>query len=297
MIDSAAIAQFFASGLTTGCSYALVALAIVVIANVSGVVNLAQGEYVAVGGLVLASLTALHVPVVASLPIVAIVGMALASVQEVLTIRPIRNAPHFLQITVTLGVAVAIRGAAFLIWGKDPLGVPGFTGDDVVFLAGAIFPVQAVWVWLGTASLLAVSFYVLAFTQLGRSIRACSINRRAALLMGINPQRTSLLVFAAAGAASTLAGAMLAPITLASWDSGLTPGLKGLIAAIFGGFRSPMTAVIAGLVMGILEAFIAGLGSSDEKDVIFYALMLFGLLVMGGVFARGRDRLNLGSSM
>jgi branched-chain amino acid transport system permease protein len=153
------------------------------------------------------------------------------------------------------------------------------------------------WILVGTSVLLGAAFYVLAFTQLGRSIRACSINRSAALLMGINPQRTSLLVFAAAGAISAVAGAMLAPITLASWDSGLTPGLKGLIAAIFGGFRSPLVAVLAGLAMGILEAFIAGLGSSDAKDVYFYAVLLLGLLVMGGVFARGRDRLNLGSSL
>lgn len=297
MIDVATIAQFFTSGLTTGCSYALVALAIVVVANVCGVVNLAQGEYVAVGGLVLASIMTLHIPVVVALVIIALVGAALASVQEILTIRPIRNAPAFLQITVTLGVAVVIRGGAFIIWGKDAVGVPGFSGDDMLIVAGAIFPVQALWVWIGTTILLGIAFYVLAFTQLGRSIRACSINRRAALLMGINPQRTSLLVFAAAGALSTLSGAMLAPITLASWDSGLTPGLKGLIAAIFGGFRSPLLAVVAGLAMGVLEALIAGFGSSDAKDVYFYAILLLGLLVMGGVFARGRDRLNLGSSL
>jgi branched-subunit amino acid ABC-type transport system permease component len=296
MLDSADIAQFLVSGLTTGCGYALVALAIVVMANVSGIVNLAQGEYVAVGGLMLASLTATHVPIAIGLVVVVLVGTVLGIVQERLTVRPVQGEAQFLQISITLGVAVAIRGAAFLIWGKDPLGVAGFSGDDVLVLAGAIFPIQTLWVWCGTAALLLLTFVVLSFTQLGRSVRACSINRNAARLMGINPQRTSLLVFAAAGAASTLSGALLAPLTLASWDSGLTLGLKGLIAAIFGGFRSPTAAVIAGLVIGVVEAFISGLGSSDSKDVVFYALLLAGLLVMGGVFARGRDRLQLGSS-
>src|SRR6478752_6302089 len=86
---------------------------------------------------------------------------AVGTAQERLTIRPIRSAPQFVQITVTLGVAVAIRGAAFLIWGKDPLNVPGFSGDDVFFLWGAILPVQAIWIWGGTAILLALVFVVL----------------------------------------------------------------------------------------------------------------------------------------
>lgn len=296
MLDAAAIAQFLAAGLTTGCGYALVALAIVLMANVSGVVNLAQGEYVAVGGLLLASLLAVHVPLPVALLIVTLAGAVLCAAQEQLTVRPVQDSPQFLQITVTLGIAVAIRGAAFLIWGKDPLGVPGFSGDDVIIVMDAIVPLQTQWVWGGTAALLILTFLMLSFTQVGRAIRACSINRNAARLMGINPQRTSLLVFAAAGAASMFSGALLAPLTLASWDSGLTLGLKGLIAAIFGGFRSPLAAVGAGLAIGVLEAFVAGFGSSDAKDVILYAVLLAGLLVMGGVFARGRDRLNLGSS-
>jgi hypothetical protein len=142
MLDSADIAQFLVSGLTTGCGYALVALAIVVMANVSGIVNLAQGEYVAVGGLMLASLTATHVPIAIGLVVVVLVGTVLGIVQERLTVRPVQGEAQFLQISITLGVAVAIRGAAFLIWGKDPLGVAGFSGDDVLVLAGAIFPIQ-----------------------------------------------------------------------------------------------------------------------------------------------------------
>jgi branched-chain amino acid transport system permease protein len=231
------------------------------------------------------------------LAVVIAAGLLLGLLQERLTIRPIRAAAHFVQITVTLGVAVAIRGAAFLIWGKDPLNVRGFSGDDVFFLFGAILPVQTIWIWAGTAIMLALMFGILAFTQIGRAIRACSLNGRAARLMGINPQRMTALVFAAGGAMSMLGGALIAPLTLASWDSGLTIGLKGLIAAIFGSFRSPGRAVVAGLAIGVLEAFIAGLGSSEAKDVVLYLILLAALLVMGGVFARGRDRLHVGTSV
>lgn len=296
MFDSASILQFLLSGATSGCAYALVALAIVQAANVSGVINLAQGEYVAVGGLVFASLAALGMPIVVCCIAAASTGVVLGAIQERLTVEPARESAAFVQITVSLGVAVVIRGTAYLVYGKDPVQAPGFSGDNVFFAFGAILPLQALWVWAGTAVLLALVFGLLSFTMLGRAIRACSINRRAAQLVGVNPRAMTLAVFMATGALSAIGGALIAPLTLASWDAGVTIGLKGLIAAIFGNFRSPVRAVAAGLAIGIAEAMIAGFGSSAAKDVVLYSLLLASLLILGGVFARGRDSLRLGSS-
>lgn len=295
-MDSAAVFQFLLSGVTTGCAYALVALGIVLAANVSGIINLAQGEYVAIGGLLVASLAAMKVPLPLCLLAVLLLGVVLGAVQERLTVGPTLRAAHFVQITVTLGVAVVIRGAAFLLYGKDPLAVPGFSGDDVFLLFGALLPMQTLWVWGGTALLLVGVFVVLSFTGIGRAIRACAINLHAARLMGINPRRMRLVVFAISGALSAITGALVAPVMLASWEAGIGIGLKGLIAAIFGGFRSPVKAVTAGISIGILESMIAGFGSSEAKDVFLYATLVIALLAIGGVFARGRDRLHLGSS-
>jgi branched-subunit amino acid ABC-type transport system permease component len=296
MLDAAALAQFLLSGATTGCTYALVALGIVLAANVSGVVNLAQGEYVAAGGLFLVTLLGLGLPLILCLCGVGLLGAIIGALQESLTVRPTRNSPHFIQVTVTLGVAVMIRGVAYLIYGKDPIAVPGFSGDDAFVLFDAILPVQSLWIWGGTAVLVVMTFGILNLTSIGRAIRACSINPRAARLMGIDPERMSLSVFAASGALSALGGALIGPLTLASWDSGLTIGLKGLIAAIFGGFRSPTKAVVAGLAIGIAESLVVGFGSSNARDAIVYGGLLVALLVMGGVLTRGRDRLRLGSS-
>lgn len=296
MFDVTNTLQFVLSGATSGCAYGLVALAIVLSANVSGVVNLAQGEYVAVGGLLLASLAGLGVPLPLCVLAVALTGLLLGAAQQQLTVEPTRRSPAFIQITISLGVAVVIRGVAYLAYGKDPLSAPGFSGDDVLFIYGAILPMQAVWVWTGTGMLLALVFGVLSFTMLGRAIRACSINPRAAQLVGVNPRRMTLAVFMATGALSTIGGALIAPITLASWDAGIVIGLKGLIAAIFGNFRQPVHAVTAGLMIGIGESLISGFGSSEAKDVVLYGLLLAALLIFGGVFARGRDAMRLGSS-
>lgn len=295
-MDWLSLIQFLLSGTTSGCAYALVALAIVLSANVSGTINLAQGEYLAVGGLVFAWLSSLGMPIAVCCLAVVTAGALLGAAQERLTVEPTRASPSFIRITVSLGVAVVIRGAAYLAFGKDPWRAPGFSGDDVFELFQAILPLQAIWIWAGTAILLALVFGVLSFTMLGKAVRACSINRRAAQLVGIDPRRMSLMVFMATGALSTIGGALIAPITLASWDAGLIVGLKGLIAAIFGNFRDPVRAVAAGLLIGIAESLISGFGSSDAKDVVLYALLLAALLIMGGVFARGRGSLHLGSS-
>src|SRR5262249_2232818 len=190
----------------------------------------------------------------------------IAVVQERLTIAPIRNAAPFMQITVTLGVAVCIRGAALLIWGKDPYGLPGFSGDGVIEMAGAFIPIQALWVWAVTAATIVAMFWSLSSTRSGRAIRAVSTNPIAARLMGINTGLVSLAVFTAGGAMGGLAGIIIAPITTVSWDTGLEYSVKGFTAAIIGGLKSPGWAAAIAMGIGITESLAAAYISSGSKD-------------------------------
>jgi branched-chain amino acid transport system permease protein len=206
----------------------------------------------------------------------------------VLTLAPVRRQPHFIQITTTVGFAVVLRGITLIVAGKDALSVPGFSGDGVFFLFGAILPVQSLWVWGATALLLVGTFWFLRYTSTGRAVRACSINLQAARLMGVNAERLRVIVFAVSGATGALAGVVITPIVLASWDAGLSYSTKGFIGAIIGGFRSPSAAVAAGVFIGLLEALSAGYVSSGWKDFIVYGVLLAWLLVQGGVFLRGR---------
>jgi len=283
--------QLLLPGLTTGCVYALVALGFVLTANVSGVVNFAQGEYVMLGGVLSASLLAAHVPLALAILVAVVACAALAAVQERLTLAPVRHAPHFIRITITLGVAVVLRGVALIAFGKDPLSLPGFSGDGIFELFGAILPVQSLWVWGATAALLAATYAFLKLTDTGRAVRACSINVQAARLMGVDTERLTLLVFAVAGGTGALAGVVVTPIVLANWDAGLAYGIKGFIGAILGGMRSPTIAVAGGLGIGVVESFAAGYISSGYKDAIVYGVLIFYLLLRGGVFRFGRRAL------
>jgi branched-subunit amino acid ABC-type transport system permease component len=280
--------QFALSGMTTGCVYALVALGFVLCANVSGIVNFAQGEYVMLGGLIVTSLLAMRLPLPPALLLTAVAGGILGALQQVLTIMPIRTAPHFVHATITLAVAAVLRGLALIVWGPDPYSLAGFSGNGVFEMLGALLPRQTFWIWGATALLMLVLFCLLKFTQFGRAIRACANNQVAARLMGIDTGRTTVAVFALAGMAGAVGGAVIAPIALSNWSAGLDYGLKGFIGAILGGFSSVTLAVIGGIGIGIVESLAAGYISSEVKDIATYSLLLVYLLIRGGVFARGR---------
>ena len=287
-MDSSIFLQLLLPGLTTGCVYALVALGFVLCANVSGVVNFAQGEFVMLGGMAAAWLIGLDVPFSLAILAATATGAIVGAAQEFLTLAPVRRQPHFIQITTTVGFAVVLRGITLIVAGKDALSLPGFSGDGVILLFGAIVPVQSLWVWGATLLLLLGTFTFLRYTRIGRAVRACSINLQAARLMGVNAERLRVIVFAVSGATGALAGVVITPIVLASWDAGLAYSTKGFIGAILGGFRSPSIAVLGGLFIGVLESLGAGYISSGWKDFIVYGVLLAWLLIQGGVFLRGR---------
>lgn len=287
-MDSSIFLQLLLPGLTTGCVYALVALGFVLCANVSGVVNFAQGEFVMLGGMAAAWLIGLDVPFALAVLAATAIGATVGAAQEFFTLAPVRLRPHFIQITTTVGFAVVLRGITLIVAGKDALSLPGFSGDGVIVLLGAIVPVQSLWVWGATLLLLLGTFTFLRYTSIGRAVRACSINLQAARLMGVNAERLRVIVFGVSGATGALAGVVITPIVLASWDAGLTYSTKGFIGAILGGFRSPSIAVLGGLFIGVLESLGAGYASSGWKDFIVYGALLAWLLIQGGVFLRGR---------
>jgi branched-chain amino acid transport system permease protein len=287
-MDSSIFLQLLLPGLTTGCVYALVALGFVLCANVSGVVNFAQGEFVMLGGMAAAWLIGLDVPFALAILAATAIGATVGAAQEFFTLAPVRLRPHFIQITTTVGFAVVLRGITLIVAGKDALSLPGFSGDGVIVLLGAIVPVQSLWVWGATLLLLLGTFTFLRYTSIGRAVRACSINLQAARLMGVNAERLRVIVFGVSGATGALAGVVITPIVLASWDAGLTYSTEGFIGAILGGFRSPSIAVLGGLFIGVLESLGAGYVSSGWKDFIVYGALLAWLLIQGGVFLRGR---------
>jgi branched-chain amino acid transport system permease protein len=124
--------------------------------------------------------------------------------------------------------------------------------------------------------------------MVGKALRACSINRIAARLMGIDINRMAMFSFALSAAIGAIGGIVITPSTFMAYDSGELLGLKGFVAAIMGGMNSAVGAVVGGLALGILESLGAGFISSGYKDAIAF-IMLFAILAarLSGLLGQG----------
>ena len=271
--------QFFVSGASTGAIYVLIALGLITIYNVTGVVNLAQGEFVMLGAMVAVMLdTKLHLPLGVAFLGAVLIAMLLGMLVQRITIHPARRANDVTLIIITIGTAIAIRGLALLVWGTDPYALPEFSPGAPFNLWGAVLSRQRLWI-MGTALVvLGLLYAFFEWTLLGKAVRACSINRQAAQLVGIDVEKMALLSYALSAGMGAVAGIVIAPLTLVSYDMGLTLGLKGFVVAIMGGMVSAPAAVIGGLLLGIMESFASGLVSSGAKDALAYLVLFIVLL-------------------
>ena len=126
-------------------------------------------------------------------------------------------------------------------------------------------------------------------TLLGKALRACSINKQSAQAIGVNTHGMGVLSYMIGGALGAVAGIVIAPLTLVSYDMGVSLGLKGFIAAIMGGMISPVGAVIGGVLLGLIESLSSAVFSSGVKEGIAYAV-LFAVLVGRTIWRAGHGR-------
>lgn len=297
-------AQLAIDGVRGGSIYALIALGFVVIHSVTGIINFAQGEFVMLGAMLCVTVYHSELPILSPLSppmrmviavLIAVAGTTLiGAIMERVTIRPARRAPILALIIITIGVTIAIRALALVIWGTRPYFVPAFTTlemeDLTLRFSGLIIKAQSFWIW----GVVALVLFALAFffdrTLTGKALRACAVNRRAAQLMGINPSHMSLVAFSLSAALGAIGGMVLAPATRPTYDMGLMLGLKGFVAAIMGGLVSFVGAVVGGLVLGVAENVGAGVTSAGYKDIIVFVILILILLFRSKGFSSRGDK-------
>ena len=279
--------QFLLSGITVGAVYALVALGFTIIYNASDVVNFAQGEFVMLGGMVtvFAYSAGLPLPVAALFAIV--VTAALGVIFNRLAIETARGAPVVSLIIITIGASIFIQGVAQVVFGKALYRLPSFSGDDPVHIFGATILPQSFWVIGGAMAVFVGLWIFFTRTLLGRAVLATSNNRIAAQLVGINTDFVMTLSFGLSAGIGALAGVLVTPITLTSYQVGIALALKGFAGAMLGGMGNPKGALVGGLLLGLLESLIAGYLSSQYKDAVAFIVILAVLFAMPqGLFGR-----------
>lgn len=283
--------QLLFSGLTIGAIYALIAVGFVIIYNVTGILNFAQGEFAMFGALISISLVKANLPlwlaIILSIVIVAVIG----AVFERTAIHTARKSSMTTLIIITIGVSIAFRGIAILIWGTQAQSLPPFTDNTPIKFLEAVLLPQNLWA-IGLAIVILIAMmYFFNYTFTGKSLTACVVNPFAARLMGINPNKMSLLAVVVSAGVGALAGSVIAPISGASYDMGMMLGIKAFVAAVVGGLTNAPAAIAGAFLIGIIEAFTEGLWSSGLKDVVSFSLLLLILFVKPeGLFAKASGK-------
>jgi branched-chain amino acid transport system permease protein len=279
--------QFLISGLTVGAVYALVALGFTLIYNASGVVNFAQGEFVMLGGMVTVFTSAAGVPLPLAAVVAIVVAIGVGLLLHRLAIEPARGASAVTLIIITIGASILLRGIAQVVFDKQFHKLPAFSGETPVDVLGAAVQPQSFWVLGGAASVVLALWIFLERTVIGKAVLATAANRLAARLVGINTTAIMALAFGGSAAIGAIAGILVTPITLTSYDVGTLLALKGFAAAMLGGMGNPLGAVVGGLMLGLLEAFGAGYLSSTYKDAFAFLVILIVLFAAPqGLFGR-----------
>jgi len=284
--------QFLFSGITVGATYALSALGFTMVYNACNAINFAQGEFIMLGGMLAVFFVHSGLPLPLAAVLAVIAPAAVGVVLERLAIEPARGAGSVSLIIITIGASLVIRGVVQIWLGKGAHTLAAFSGSEPIAIGGATLLPQSLWV-LGVAALMVLALWLFfRRTVVGKAILASSYNALAAQLVGIPTQWVLRMSFALSAAMGAVAGILLAPITLTSYDVGIMLGLKGFVAAVVGGLGSGLGAVAGGLMVGLVEAMAAGYISSAYKDAVPFVLILLILFFLPrGLFgARITDR-------
>jgi branched-chain amino acid transport system permease protein len=192
-------------------------------------------------------------------------------------------------IMITIGASIFLQGIAQQVFDKRFHSLPPFISGEPLRLAGAAILPQSILVLACAAAIVVGLWLFIDRTLFGKALIATAANRLAAQLIGIDTRKLIDFSFGLSAAIGAVAGILITPITLTSYDAGTVLALKGFAAAMLGGMGSGVGAVMGGVVLGLLEALSAGYISSNYKDAVAFLIILLVLVFMPqGLFGRAR---------
>lgn len=267
--------QFLFSGLTVGAVYALVGLGFNIIYNATSIINLAQGEFVVIGGLMMWFFSiSLKLPFFVSVALTLVSAAIFGLMMERLTIKPLKKPDLLLMIMITVAVSIVLRGILMFKFGKEPYSYSPFTEGSPLTIYGAVIQQQTLWVIGITCLCIVLTYLFFNMTMTGKAMRACAINPTAAKLVGIDVSKMVMLSFMLSAVIGAVGGIAITPISLMEYDKGPMLAVKGFCAAIMGGLGRGRGSVIGGFIIGILESMTAGYIHSGMKDAVALIIML-----------------------
>lgn len=282
--------QQIINGLSMGSIYALIALGYTMIYGIIQLINFAHGDIYMVGayaGFIFASRTGMgFVPtILVAMVFCAILGVVI----ERIAYKPLRNSTRIAVLITAIGVSFFIEATTQKVMGTSPRAFPNLLSNGVLKFGGVQISYLQITILVVNIFLMIALTLIVNKTKMGRAMRAVSRDPDAARLMGIDVNRTISFTFALgsalAGAAGVLVGMYYNAINPLM---GMVPGMKAFIAAVFGGIGIIPGAMIGGILIGVIEALVAGYGSSLYKDAVVYLILIIILIVKpNGLLGKG----------
>ena len=282
------ILQQLINGISLGSIYALIALGYTMIYGIIKLINFAHGDIYMVGAYLGFYAITLGIPIVPAILISMAVTSCLGVVVERLAYRPLRHAPRISVLITAIGMSFFLEYTMMALVSPTPRTFPATISDVSFEVGGLIISGQQLLIMGVTFLLMIILTYIVRRTKIGKAMRAASYDTEAAQLMGINADRIISITFAIGSALAAVAGVLIG-IYYNAIDPlmGLMPGIKAFVAAVFGGIGSLPGAVFGGIVLGIVEAFISGLGLSMFRDAAAFAILILVLLLRpAGIFGK-----------
>ncbi len=281
--------QVLIAAATAGSMYAMVAVGVTLIYSATGIINFAQGEFVMLSGMTMVSLYGqrgwpLALAVAAALLVVVVYGAVLMAI----TTRFGRGASLISVLIITIGTSIATSGFAARVWGTDTHRFAPFSGDTPLWLLGASVTPQALWIIGVVGACIALVEWFMRRTLLGRAMRACALDKQAAMMMGIPVRNTVLLSFVLAGLLGGIGGIVATPLTTIDYNSGMLLAIKGFSAAMLGGMGNVSGAVLGALLIALLESASVAYGSSALKELSTFTVVILVLLMLPQGLLGGR---------
>ena len=269
------------NGLIMGLFYALMAVGLSMIFGVLRIINFAHGEFFMIGAYTYALIaTSFGINPWFTLPLAALGGAILGLVVERLLIRPLYDGYRswsFVKdeyaVVVTFALSLLLIHLVDKVIGPSPFMGPSLFSMQRISIGPIMLNGQKL-ISSGVSIFLLISLAIFIKKSLwGKQIQAVAQNRFGAALAGIDPVKTTALIFAIAGGLAALSGALLSPIVNPSPDIGSFPAIKSYVIVVLGGLGSIWGSMFAALILGILESYFAVYVSYDYRDA-------FGLLIL-----------------
>jgi branched-chain amino acid transport system permease protein len=282
--------QSLVSGFLIGGIYGLIGIGMTLIMGVMGIINLAHGQLMMVAMYItyVCNLVVGMDPflsLVVTMPTLFLLGLV---IQKVL-LNPLAEVESILphnQVLMTVGVGMVLTEIARFIFTSDYKSVTTSYRGDALFLANISLNVPMIISFLIAVVLTALLFWFLLKTDLGRSIRATAQDKEAAVLMGVNAGRITVITYALGSALVAAAGTVLLPIFYLFPDIGRPFTTKAFVITILGGMGSTVGAIVGGIVLGIAESLGATYFGMEYREIVGFVIFLLVLIFLPGGLKR-----------